>query len=86
MDHERAGLVGPKVVASGDVLLWVWTLIALGVTATVSVVLSARGLWSLRRRPGPLENLNRSSNALRLLVGAVEPVSRSTVWRGANSG
>jgi len=49
--HMRgAGLVGPKVVASGDVLLWVWTLIALGVTATVSVILSARGLWSVRRQ------------------------------------
>jgi hypothetical protein len=27
----------------------VWTLIALGVTAIFSVILSARGLWSLQR-------------------------------------
>jgi uncharacterized membrane protein YGL010W len=28
---------------------FVWTLLALGVTAVFSVILSARGLWSLRR-------------------------------------
>jgi hypothetical protein len=26
-------------------VIWVWTLIALGVTASVSLILSARGLW-----------------------------------------
>ena len=29
---------------------WVWTNIALGVSGTLSVVLSVRGLWSLRAR------------------------------------
>ena len=43
------GLVGPRIVNSGAVFFWVWTLMALGVTATVSVMLAARGLWSLRR-------------------------------------
>ena len=53
-----SGLVGPGIVNSGGVLFfWVWTLLALGVTASVSVVLAARGLWSLRRRRP------RSSNA-----------------------
>jgi hypothetical protein len=48
--HMRgAGLVGGKVANSSGIFFWVWTLIALGVTASISVVLSARGLWSLRR-------------------------------------
>jgi hypothetical protein len=48
--HMRgAGLVGGRIANSGGVLFWVWTLIALGVTALLSVILSARGLWSLRR-------------------------------------
>jgi hypothetical protein len=48
--HMRgAGLVGGRVANSSGIFFWVWTLIALGVTASFSVVLSARGLWSLRR-------------------------------------
>lgn len=43
-----SGLVGPRIANSGGVFFWVWTLLALGVTASVSVVLSARGLWSLQ--------------------------------------
>lgn len=46
--HMRgAGLVGGRIVNSGGIFFWVWTLIALGVTALFSVILSARGLWSL---------------------------------------
>jgi hypothetical protein len=44
------GLVGGRIANSSGVFFWVWTLIALGVTATFSVILSARGLWSLRRK------------------------------------
>jgi hypothetical protein len=45
--HMRgAGLVGGRIANSSGKLFWVWTLIALGVTAAFSVVLSARGLWS----------------------------------------
>jgi hypothetical protein len=44
-----AGLVGGRIVGSSGVFFWVWTLLALGVTATFSVILSARGLWSLQR-------------------------------------
>jgi hypothetical protein len=43
-----AGLVGGRIANSSGVFFWVWTLIALGVTATFSVILSARGLWSLQ--------------------------------------
>jgi hypothetical protein len=48
--HMRgAGLVGRRIANSSGVFFWVWTLIALGVTGTFSAILSARGLWSLRR-------------------------------------
>ena len=50
--HMRgSGLVGGVAKSSGDFgeFFFVWTLIALGVTALFSVILSARGLWSLRR-------------------------------------
>lgn len=44
-----AGLVGDVANSSG-IFFWVWTLIALQVTAILSLILSAGGLWSLRRR------------------------------------
>lgn len=44
-----SGLVGPRVTQSGAVFFWIWTLMALGTTASVSVVLAARGLWILQR-------------------------------------
>lgn len=44
-----AGLVGGRIANSSGKFFWVWTLIALGVTAIVSVILSARGLWTLQR-------------------------------------
>jgi len=43
-----AGVVGGAIANSSGVFFWVWTLIALDVTAIFSVILSARGLWSLR--------------------------------------
>jgi|SRR5262245_15232720 len=47
-----SGLVGGRIANSSGVFFWVWTLIALGVTALFSVILSVRGLWSLPwRRP-----------------------------------
>lgn len=47
--HMRgAGLVGGRIANSSGVFFWVWTLIALGVTASFSAVLSARGLWKLK--------------------------------------
>ncbi|MEW5927090.1 MAG: hypothetical protein AB1941_06390 [Gemmatimonadota bacterium] len=41
--------VGGPVAGSGGAFFFVWTLIALGVAALFSLVLSARGLWNLRR-------------------------------------
>ena len=47
--HMRgAGLVGGRIAHSSGVFFWVWTLLALGVTSTISIILSARGLWGLR--------------------------------------
>jgi hypothetical protein len=41
--------VGSSIANSSGAFFFVWTLIALGVTALFSVILSARELWSLRR-------------------------------------
>jgi hypothetical protein len=50
--HMRgAGLTGGRIADSSGIFFWVFTLMALGVTAIFSVILSARGLWSLRRGP-----------------------------------
>jgi hypothetical protein len=44
--------VESRIANSSGGFFFVWTLIALGVTALFSVILSARGLWSLQwRRP-----------------------------------
>lgn len=48
--HMRgSGLIGGMVKSNGDFgeFFFVWTLITLGVTGLFSVILSARGLWSL---------------------------------------
>jgi hypothetical protein len=51
--HMRgAGLVGGRIANTDGMLLWVFAQLALGVTASVSVVLAAQGLWSLRRGLG----------------------------------
>jgi hypothetical protein len=48
--HMRGvGLVGGRIANSSGAYFFVWTLITLGVTALFSVILSAGGLWSLRR-------------------------------------
>jgi hypothetical protein len=41
--------VGGNIAKSSGAFFFVWTLIALGVTALFSAILSARGLWSLQR-------------------------------------
>lgn len=49
--HMRGvGLVGGRIANSTGKLFWVWTLITLQVTATFSLVLTLRGLWSFRWR------------------------------------
>jgi hypothetical protein len=45
--HMRgSGLVGPRVVSSGAVFFWVFTLMALGVTSWLTAILCARALWT----------------------------------------
>jgi hypothetical protein len=50
---QGAGLVGKRIPAnSSGAFFWVWTNIALGASGMLSLVLSARALWSLPwRRP-----------------------------------
>jgi hypothetical protein len=43
------GLIGGRIATSSSVYFWVWSLIVLGVSSAFSAILSARGLWSLRR-------------------------------------
>ena len=49
--HMRGKGVGlaSGIATSGGGFFFIWTLIALGVTALFSIILSAHGLWSLRR-------------------------------------
>jgi hypothetical protein len=47
--HMRNGLAGGRIANTSGMLLWVWTLFMLGVTAMLSVALSIRELWTLRR-------------------------------------
>jgi hypothetical protein len=45
----RSGITGGATPESAGAFFFAWTLLALGATAGFSVILSARGLWSLRR-------------------------------------
>ena len=50
------GLLGGDIGNSGQAFLFVWTMLALGITSTFSIILSARALLSLpwrRSRPAP---------------------------------
>ena len=49
---QGAGLVGGRIgngATTAERFFWVWTNIALGASGMVSVVISARALWSLQR-------------------------------------
>ena len=48
--HMKGAGVGGTLAKSSGAFFFIWTLIALGVTALFSVILSARGLWQLPRR------------------------------------
>jgi hypothetical protein len=43
------GLSGPRSNTGDGAFFFIWTILVLGVIAPFSVILSARGLWSLRR-------------------------------------
>jgi hypothetical protein len=45
----KEGVAGGAIAKSSGAFFFAWTLLALGVTATFSVILSARGLRSLQR-------------------------------------
>ena len=47
--HRNNGFT-PAVARSPGGLFFIWTLIALGVTGGLAVILSTRGLWNLRSR------------------------------------
>jgi hypothetical protein len=48
--HMRGvGLVGGRVANSNGKFFFVWTLLAIGMTAGFSVILSVHGLWKLRK-------------------------------------
>ena len=56
---QGKGLVGSRYANDGAMFFWVWTNIALGASGMLSIILSARGLWSLRRgRPKSSTNPN----------------------------
>jgi hypothetical protein len=46
---QGAGIVGRRIANTSGIFFWVLTLIALGVTSSFSAILSAHGLWSVRR-------------------------------------
>lgn len=50
---------GSRIANSSGAFFFVWTLIAIGVTALLSIILSLRGLWNLRRGRGTI-NVRRS--------------------------
>ena len=52
------GVIGGEIGNSGQAFLFVWTLLALGITATFSMILSVRALWSL-----PWRRSRRASTA-----------------------
>ena len=47
---HRNGAFTATVARSPGGLFFIWTLVALGVTGGLAMILSARGLWLLRRR------------------------------------
>jgi len=52
------GLIGGDIGNSGQAFLFVWTMLALGITSTFSIILSARALLSL-----PWRRSRRTSTA-----------------------
>lgn len=49
--HMSGKGVGGEIAESAGGYFFIWTLFALGVTGTFSLILTVRGLWNLRRRP-----------------------------------
>jgi hypothetical protein len=47
--HMRGAGVGVRIANSDGAFFFAWTLVAIGVTGLLSVILAARGLWGLKR-------------------------------------
>jgi hypothetical protein len=50
--HMKGAGVGGAIAKSNGAFFFIWTLLALGVTALFSVMLSARGLWERLPKQG----------------------------------
>jgi hypothetical protein len=48
--HMKGAGVGAAVANSNGAFFFIWTLLALGVTALFSIIVSARGLWGVSAR------------------------------------
>ncbi|HEX3459108.1 MAG TPA: hypothetical protein VHR97_14245 [Candidatus Baltobacteraceae bacterium] len=55
---RTGGLSAGTVAASSGAFFFVWTLLALAVTSVFSAILSAQGLWNLRRSKAPNEPIS----------------------------
>ena len=54
--------IASRIAKHDGHFFFVWTLLALGVTAPLSVILCVRGLWGLRRRSASsIKNINANS-------------------------
>jgi hypothetical protein len=52
---QGVGIVSRRIADTGGIFFWAWTLIALGVTSSLSAILSALALWRLQwRRTSPV--------------------------------
>jgi hypothetical protein len=47
------GLVGGRIAGSNGMFFWVWTLLALGVSANFASILALRRLWQSRKGGAP---------------------------------
>ena len=54
--HMKGAGVGGTIAKSSGAFFFIWSLIALGVTALFSVILSARGLWEHLPRPTDVQH------------------------------
>jgi hypothetical protein len=59
--QAAAGVAGGRVANSSGAFFFVWTLLAIGVCAALSAILSVQGLWTLQwgrsRQPEPVSRL-----------------------------
>lgn len=47
--QSTGGVAGGRIAGSSGAFFFVWTLLAIGVCAVFSIILSVHGLWKLRR-------------------------------------